>query len=153
MIDDNKKIYLKSALAGLIGAIGLSIFYWLVLYLVTRDPFHPLKQFVLYKYWMSALVVGFGAQFSLFWYLRIIKRGIAASTKSTMVASAGVSTTAMIACCAHHVIDVLPLLGFSAAALLLSKYQAHFLFLGVLSNLSGIGIMVYFIKFKKTGEI
>ena len=139
----------KSVVAGLLGILGISLAYWLILFLVTKNPAHPLQQFVSYKYWMSALIAGFGVQVGLYRYSKLIHRAATASAKSSMAASAGVSTTAMIACCAHHVVDILPLLGLSAAALILSKYQVYFLLLGILSNLLGIGLMIYYIKFKK----
>lgn len=141
--------FIKSAwLVGAASAAGLSAAYWLVLYLITRDPVHPWQQFILYKYWMSALIVGFGVQAGLFWRLRSLRHKIAAAT-SAVAASAGTSTAAMVVCCVHHLVDFLPLLGFSAAALFLSKYQAHFLLLGMISNLFGIGLMIYQLQLKK----
>lgn len=43
----------------------------------------------------------------------------------------------MIACCAHHLTDVLPVVGLAGAAMFLAAYQSLFLLLGVLSNLVG----------------
>jgi hypothetical protein len=58
----------------------------------------------------------------------------------------GVSTTSMVACCAHHVTDVLPILGISAAVVFLNQFQNLFIILGVLSNLIGINLMLRIIQ-------
>lgn len=49
---------------------------------------------------------------------------------------------AMVACCAHHLTDVLPLVGLAGAAVFLSSYQSLFLLLGVLSSFVGITYML-----------
>ncbi len=46
----------------------------------------------------------------------------------------------MAACCAHHLADVLPLLGLSGVAIFLVRYQLFFIIAGVLSNVVGITI-------------
>jgi hypothetical protein len=65
-----------------------------------------------------------------------------AGATGSVAAAGGVSTGSMVACCLHHFTDILPILGFSAAALFLSQYQDAFLLLGVLSNIVGITIML-----------
>jgi len=51
----------------------------------------------------------------------------------------------MAACCAHHLVDLLPILGLSAAALFLSEYQEQLLIFGILANVIGIAMMLWFI--------
>jgi hypothetical protein len=58
------------------------------------------------------------------------------------------STLAMIACCAHHVTDVLPILGLTAAATFLADYQTLFMRVGLGTTLVGIAVML-FILFKE----
>jgi hypothetical protein len=58
-------------------------------------------------------------------------------------ASGGTSATAMVACCIHHVTDVLPILGLSAAASFLTRYQRPFMLVGLIMNLIGIGVMLF----------
>ena len=55
----------------------------------------------------------------------------------------------MIACCAHHLSDVLPIIGLSAAALFLDRFQTLFIVVGVLSNLIGINMMLKIIQDNK----
>lgn len=59
-----------------------------------------------------------------------------------VAASGGTSTLSMVACCAHHLTDVLPLVGLAGAAVVLAQYQGLFLLLGVLSNLVGLVYML-----------
>lgn len=52
------------------------------------------------------------------------------------------STVAMVACCAHHVTDVLPILGLTAAATFLADYRIAFMLVGLGTTLLGIFVMV-----------
>jgi hypothetical protein len=51
----------------------------------------------------------------------------------------------MVACCAHHVSDVLPLLSLSAAATFLAEYRLPFMAAGLVINLIGIGVITFLI--------
>jgi hypothetical protein len=96
-------------------------------------------------YWILALAAGFGIQAGLFSALRQgirLKKTRSPRTTAAMAASGSVSTGSMIACCAHHISDVLPLLGISGAAIFVVKYQLFFIIAGVLSNIIGITIML-----------
>jgi hypothetical protein len=59
-----------------------------------------------------------------------------------MGASGSASATAMVACCIHHVTDVLPILGLSAAASFLTRYQRPFMLIGLVMNIIGIIVML-----------
>lgn len=126
----------------------LILFYWLVMFVVTRDFNHSIEQFITFKYWVIALVLGFGIQTGLFWHIRK-KMKSNNSTKGSIALSASSSTIAMVACCTHHLVDILPILGLSAAALFLSSYQTYFFMLGIISNILGIVWMLYLLKNKK----
>ncbi|MFZ3080423.1 MAG: hypothetical protein WA109_12145, partial [Bellilinea sp.] len=52
------------------------------------------------------------------------------------------STVAMVACCAHHAADVLPILGLTAAATFLAEYRTAFMVAGLASNLIGIIVIL-----------
>ncbi len=145
--------YIKSIVAGAVGMVFLSGIYWLILFLVSGDIDHPWSQFMLFKYWMSALIFGFGIQFGLYWFVRSGLHLSGSATKTAVATGATTSTVSMAACCAHHIFDILPLLGFSAFALFLSEYQTHFFALGVISNIVGIIIMIHIIKYKKLPKI
>lgn len=95
--------------------------------------------------WLSVLVFGFAAQMGLFSYAR-------GAAKEHHMPSAGVaassvtSTASMLACCAHHLTDVLPLVGLTSAALFLANYQRVFLVLGVGSNLLALTYLLTHLK-------
>jgi hypothetical protein len=48
----------------------------------------------------------------------------------------------MVACCAHHVADVLPFLGLSAAASFLANYRLVFMGIGLATTITGIIVML-----------
>jgi len=97
---------------------------------------------------MIPLLAGFGIQVGLFSYLRRFARLAKSGQLSgvPVVTSAGISTGSMIACCLHHVVDVLPILGLSAVAIFVSQFQSFLLAVGVVSNLTGISYMLYNIQ-------
>lgn len=139
-----------------LGILGLSAFYYLLLFAITGDPSHPLSQFILLQPWMSLLITGFGVQFGLFWLLR---KGYHFSLNEkhdvqiTTGTSTAVSGMAMVACCAHHLVDLLPILGLSAAALFVPEYQEQLLIFGVVANVIGIAMMLWFITGKVTPKV
>jgi hypothetical protein len=100
---------------------------------------HVLDDFLRLWLWMVPLVVGFSLQVGLFAYARRAARARHSTAHAHgVVASGGASTVSMVACCAHHLTDVLPVIGFAGAVTLLATYQDMFLLLGVLSNLVGL---------------
>lgn len=128
--------------AGLIAGAALLLFYFTVLTL-SESFAHAVQQTLDFAGWVLALAAGFGIQVGLYRHLRLslAQRREVVGNKS-VAASGGVSAVSMVACCAHHLVDVLPILGLSAAALFLSKYQTAFMALGVASNLVGVSIML-----------
>jgi len=84
---------------------------------------------------VGAIAVGFGTQVGLFAYLRGLH---ARASAGGVAASTGTSTAAMLACCAHHLVDVAPALGVSGAAIFLNAYKTPLLWLGIVMNLVGI---------------
>ena len=47
----------------------------------------------------------------------------------------------MLACCAHHLVDLLPLVGLSAAAVFLDAYKTPLFLVGIGMNLVGIVVI------------
>lgn len=134
------KTYLKFALHGAIATLTLTLVY-LTIVTLAQDFQHAVQEFTRIWYLMLPLVLGFGIQVGLFSYVHATMKNAQSATVTT-AASTGLSTTSMIACCAHHLVDVLPLLGISAAAAFLSKYQDYLLLLGIASNAIGIILML-----------
>jgi hypothetical protein len=72
-----------------------------------------------------------------------------------MGAGGTTSTLAMVACCAHHVTDVLPVLGLTAAATFLAQYRIAFMLVGLGTTLVGIAVMlvILFREWRKAVKI
>jgi len=132
-------------LIGSAAAIGVVAFYLGLLTLVS-DWYNAKAQLNDYRWWIIALSIGLGVQATLFSGLRIRLHGKnMKGAKSSLAASGGMSTASMAACCAHYLVAFLPALGLpflSAAAAGLAEYQPQFFFLGVVSNLFGISVMI-----------
>ena len=132
------------------GATGSALLQGIyVLILSVASTFgYAWQQFVNLSPWMVPLITGFDAQVGIFFYTRgyisLAKSG--ALHKGPVVASAGLSTGSMIACCAHHAVEVLPIIGLSAAAVFLSRFQTFLLGVGIISNLVGTVYMLYNVK-------
>lgn len=146
-----RSVALKPVTAGILGAIGLFAVYYLVLFLVTKDPDHPINQMRLYQPWMSLLILGFGLQVGLLYLLRSgvqlrLSRDENREAKAVTSAGAAFSGASMAACCAHHLTEIIPILGISGTALLLTEYQKELLILGVAVNGLGIIFMIWLLS-------
>ncbi len=102
---------------------------------------HALEQFEQARPFVLALAAGFGVQAGLYTRLRGRNAADARGTAG-MAASSGTSTAAMLACCAHHLADVLPLIGISGVAVLLGAYKTPLLWLGLAMNLAAITYLI-----------
>lgn len=103
---------------------------------------HTLEQTASLWYWMLLLASSFGIQAGLFSFIRQGLRERRAAATASVATSGGISAGSMAACCAHHLSDVLPLIGLAGLTAFLVKYQLFFIILGVLSNVVGITIMM-----------
>ena len=135
----------KFVIHGAIASIALSAVYFAIVSIAQGFP-HALEEFASIWYLMVPLIAGFGAQVGLFSYTHAAIRSVSSKGVAT---SGGVSTVSMVACCAHHITDVLPIIGFTAFALFLTQYQNFFVVLGILSNAVGILFVLGIIQGRK----
>ncbi|MEK6954395.1 MAG: hypothetical protein AABX01_05275 [Candidatus Micrarchaeota archaeon] len=137
----------NSSLAGILAFLLIFVFYFGIITLANSFP-HALQQFSLDWPWIILLASGFGLQTRLHLHLKhqLYKKML---SSSGMAASGGVSGTAMLACCAHHISDALPFLGLAGAAGFLFDYREIFLLFGVLSNF--VGIIYLLTKYNEYG--
>ena len=143
---DDKSLPLgKPIMWGVAATTFLLAVYFLIL-AIANSPSHAVSEFVALWYWIVAISLGFGIQAGLFSYIRIASKLRRGAATSSMAVSGGVSTTSMVACCAHHLTDILPVLGVSAAAVFLTRFQTPLMMLGVFSNTVGILLMLRIIK-------
>ncbi len=135
-------------LAGIAGACVLLAVY-LVILSVFQSPSHALEQLRQDAWFVGLITAGFGIQVGLFVHLRT---NIQSATSAAVPAGSGaVSTAAMAACCAHHLVDVLPLLGLTAAVVFLDQYRDWIMFAALLMTAFGVAYMAYTIHKVNTG--
>lgn len=140
-----RRIYFRPIVVGLIASLALLLFYLGLVSLISRSWSHALSLLADDRWFVLPITLGFGIQAGLFTYLRSLHYLPQGATKMPMAvtgSSAGASTAAMVACCAHHVTDVLPLVGLSGAAIFLAQYKVPFMVVGLLSNAAGIGFLL-----------
>ena len=138
----------KSILKGAVATGILLAVYFAVLTFVSGASFAG-NQFAQYWYFIVSLAVGFGIQIGLYSYLKA--KIHAKDPSGKMLAVTGTTSTgAMISCCAHYLVNILPVLGVSAFASFVGAYQVQLFWVGLASNLAGIIYMISRImKFKK----
>lgn len=130
----------------LIGLLGGGFLVLLYLGIVTwaQGWAHALELLFQDRAFVAAIAAGFGVQAGLYSYLRlVVHHGVrlAMPTAATGVGT-GTSSVAMVACCLHHVTDVLPLIGLSGAAIFLTDYRVPLMVGGLAVNAIGIVIML-----------
>lgn len=128
------RLPLRPIVVGLVASLGLIAFY-LGIITLAQGWGHAVQQLADDRYFIAALVAGFGTQAGMFSYLRSIH---ARAASGGVAASTGTSATAMLACCAHHLAELLPIVGLSGAAIFLNAYKTPFLWLGIVMNLAGV---------------
>ena len=69
-----------------------------------------LEQFADFRYFILALALGFGVQVGLYSFLRQLV-GLEGAPRKMVAATGTTSTAAMVSCCAHYLVNVLPVLG------------------------------------------
>lgn len=130
----------KAIRAGILGAAGLALFYALVVGFA--GGLAHLGQQTLDDWpWLLLILAGFGTQTGLFVELRRRER-LHADVRAATGGGAGASAVGMIACCAHHVADLAPVIGASGAAVFLTEYRIPIMAIGIAINALGVFLAV-----------
>lgn len=134
------------------GAALLLIALYLALVSLANSPAHAVDLLWGDRYFVAAIATGFGLQAGLYAYVRLVVADARATRSSGAIAATGTgtSTAAMVACCAHHVVDVLPLVGLSGAAIFLNDYRIPIMLVGLGVNAIGIMAMWRFVRATRT---
>lgn len=106
---------------------------------------YAVSQFLLNRGYVVPIWIAFGIQIALYTILRfrlLIPTTSPGPAGVVIGTSGSTSVTTMVACCLHHVTDVLPVLGLSAAATLLARYQRPLMLLSLGTEIIGILIML-----------
>ena len=143
----NLKSITKSILYGALASAILFSVYFSILTLVSGWNFAQ-DQFAAYWYFVVSLVVGFGVQIALYQYIKALVHSGQGMGKVVGV-SGTTSTAAMISCCAHYLVNLIPVLGVTGVVTFVAQYQVELFWVGIFSNLVGIGYMANrIIKFR-----
>ena len=127
---------------GLLGSLVLLSVYFTIVSLVSGWDF-MLKQFATYWYFLVTLAVGFGIQVGLYGFLKdAMKKKHAVASGKVLAVSGTTSTAAMISCCAHYLVNFLPILGAVGVVTVISQYQVQLFWVGLAFNLAGIAYML-----------
>lgn len=120
-----------------VGALVLLLaIYFGVVSLISGIAF-ALDQFAIFWYFIIPLAMGFGIQVGLFVYLKNLVGQHGASGKVVAV-SGTTSTVAMVSCCSHYLVNILPILGVAGFLTIVAEYQIELFWLGLAFNAAGI---------------
>jgi len=141
----------KPILYGTFASTILLGVYFTVLTLVSGWNF-TLSQFADYWYFVVSLAVGFGIQIALYQHIKSLVHSGKGMGKVVGV-SGTTSTATMISCCAHYLVNLVPILGVTGLATFAAQYQVKLFWVGIFFNIAGIVYMINrIIKFKKDYE-
>jgi hypothetical protein len=143
---------LRPIITGLLGSAGLTGLYFGIVSWA-ESPAHAAEFFWQDRWIVIPIIIGFGIQLALYVVLKrrlymrpigevIEPQKVAPASGASIGTSGTTSTIAMFACCAHHITDVLPILGLTAAATFLARYRLAFMAVGLGTTLLGIGYML-----------
>lgn len=132
----------NSFLFGLIAFSVLMGIYFAVLTFVSGWNY-ALSQFTSYWYFIVTLAAGFGIQVGLYAYLRNFVKNRSGKLLAT---SGTTSTAAMVSCCSHYVVNLLPILGVTGLITFVSQYQIQIFWVGIFFNILGILYMLRNLK-------
>lgn len=121
---------------GAAALVLLLVIYFGVVSLISGLDF-ALEQFAAFWYFIVPLALGFGIQVGLYTYLKNLVGQHGASGKVVAV-SGTTSTAAMVSCCAHYLVNILPILGVTGFLTVVAEYQVELFWLGLAFNAAGI---------------
>ena len=127
----------KALVNGIFATTILLTVYITVVSLVSGWTFAQ-QQFRQFWYFVVTLAVGFGIQVGLYSYLKTIIKTVSPKVVAT---SGATSTAAMISCCAHYLVNILPILGAVGIITVISQYQVQLFWVGLAFNFAGIAYM------------
>src|SRR3972149_3982141 len=113
----------------------LAIYFGVVSLISGRN--FAIEQFAEFWYFIVALALGFGIQVGLYTYLKNLVGQHGMSGK-VVAASGTTSAAAMVSCCAHYLVNILPILGVTGILTVVAEYQVGLFWVGLAFNAAGI---------------
>ncbi len=140
----------RSLRAGALAGAGMALFYVIVVVGASGSWEHLADQARQDWYYLLAILAGFSVQVALLAELRHRQR-LQHDVAVAGGAGAGASTVGMVACCAHHLADLLPFIGATGAAAFLTDYRIAFMVIGIGVNAVGIAIAAH--RLERTTDV
>ncbi len=134
----------RVALSIALGALGGLALVGLYLAIVTwaQGIAHAAELLWDDRLFVGLISAGFGTQVGLFAYVRLAQHALARESVALTGAGTAASSISMVACCAHHVSDVLPVIGLSSLAVFLVELRTPIMLLGLATNTAGTLVML-----------
>lgn len=133
----------KMIIRGLLASFVLLAVYFSLVSAISGTDFAQ-DQFGRYWYFILSLSFGFGVQVALYSKLRQALKG---DHGRVVAVSGATSTFAMVSCCSHYLVNILPALGTIGVLTIISQYQIELFWVGIFAN--ALGILYIASKFKK----
>lgn len=127
----------RSLRIGALASLGMMLTYSVIVIAASGSVSHLREQVATDLFILLPIFVGFGIQVGLLSELRARQR-MRRRTVIAGAASTGTSTAGMVACCAHHLADLAPFIGATAAASFLYDNRVAFMLTGLGFNALGI---------------
>ena len=145
----SRRVALSTALGGL-AALALAGSY-LGIVILAQGAEHAFELLWDDRVFVVLIGLGFGTQIGLFTYLRLVQRSLARECVALAGAGTATSSLSMVACCAHHLADVLPIVGLSGLAVLLVEFRTPLMLGGLAANAVGIAVMLRQVRRIRSG--
>ncbi|MBI4426573.1 MAG: hypothetical protein HY567_03260 [Candidatus Kerfeldbacteria bacterium] len=138
----------RSTIIGTISTVGLLVVYLSVVSALSGWS-TTAEQWSSFWPYLVGLAIGFGVQVGLYAYLRqAVHRS--QSTGKVVALTGTTSTAAMVSCCTHYLVNLLPVLGASGIATFVGQYQVNLFWVGLAANAAGLAYLASRImKFRK----
>jgi Cu+-exporting ATPase len=117
-------------------SVLLLAIYSAVVSLISGMDF-ALEQFAKFWYFIVPLALGFGIQVGLYTCLKQLV-GLQGASGRVIAVSGTTSTAAMVSCCAHYLVNILPVLGVTGFLTIVAQYQIELFWVGLVFNAAGI---------------
>ena len=134
----------RVALSMALGVVGALALVGVYLGIVTwaQGPDHALELLWDDRVFVGLISAGFGTQIGLFTYVRLLQRALDRRSVAIAGTGTGTSSISMVACCAHHLADAVPVVGLSGLAVFLVEFRTPLMLVGLATNALGIAVML-----------
>lgn len=129
----------RAVAAGAVGTLGMASVYTAVVWGASGSFSHLTEQVRTDWYLLVLILAAFGTEVAFFAELRHLHR-MHQSERTAGAAGAGASTVGMVACCSHHLAELIPLVGAAGAATFVYDKRVAFMVAGLAINAIAVSV-------------